>query len=48
MYIFVVALTWTMMKKEEQAVHIFGRNLLRIMYGSKYGDREWKIGRNEI
>jgi hypothetical protein len=38
--------TWTMTKKEEQAVLIFERKVFRRMYGDKYGDEEWKSRTN--
>ena len=38
--------TWTMTKKEEQALHIFERKILRRIYGPKYEDGEWKIRTN--
>jgi len=47
MYIFAVPLTWTMTKKEEQALLIFERKILRRIYGPKYEDGEWKIRRIE-
>jgi hypothetical protein len=34
--------TWTMTKKEEQAVLIFERKIFRRIYGPKYEDGEWK------
>ena len=34
--------TWTMTKKEEQALLIFERKIFRIIYGPKYEDGEWK------
>jgi len=37
--------TWTMMKKEEQALLIFERKIFRI-YGPKYEDGEWKSRTN--
>jgi hypothetical protein len=37
--------TWTMTKKEEQAVLIFERKIFRI-YGTKYEDGEWKSRTN--
>jgi hypothetical protein len=38
--------TWTMTKKEEQAVLIFERKIFRRIYGPKYGDGEWKSRTN--
>jgi hypothetical protein len=38
--------TWTMPKKEEQALLIFGRKIFRKIYGPKYEDGEWKIMTN--
>ena len=38
--------TWTMTKKEEQGLLIFGRKIFRRMYGPKYEDGEWKIRTN--
>jgi len=38
--------TWTMTKKEEQALLIFERKIFRRIYGPKYEDGEWKIRRN--
>jgi hypothetical protein len=35
-----------MTKKEEQALVIFERNMLRRIYGSKYEDGEWKSRKN--
>ena len=35
-----------MMKKEEQAVHIFERKIFRRICGAKYEDGEWKSRRN--
>jgi hypothetical protein len=43
----IVAETWTMTKKEEQALLIFERKIFRGMYGPKYEDGEWKSGRIE-
>jgi hypothetical protein len=34
--------TWTMVKKEEQALLIFERKIFRRLYGPKYEDGEWK------
>ena len=34
------------MKKEEQAVLIFGRKIFRRIYGPKYENGEWKSGTN--
>jgi len=41
-----VAETWTMTKKEEQAVLIFERKMFRRIYGPKYEDGEWKSSTN--
>jgi hypothetical protein len=38
--------TWTMTKKEEQAVLIFKRKIFGRIYGPKYEDGEWKIRTN--
>ena len=38
--------TWTMTKKEEQAVLIFERKIFRRIYGPKYEDGEWKCRTN--
>ena len=38
--------TWTMTKKEEQAVLIFERKIFIRMYGPKYEDGEWKSRTN--
>ena len=38
--------TWTMKKKEEQAVLIFERKIFRRIYGPKYEDGEWKSRTN--
>jgi len=38
--------TWTMTKKEEQALLIFERKIFRIIYGPKYEDGEWKSRTN--
>jgi len=35
--------TWTMTKKEENALLIFERKIFRRIYGPKYEDGEWKI-----
>jgi len=38
--------TWTVTKKEEQALLIFERKIFRRIYGPKYEDGEWKIRMN--
>jgi hypothetical protein len=38
--------TWTMTKKEEEALLIFERKIFRRIYGPKYEDGEWKIRTN--
>ena len=38
--------TWTMAKKEEQALLIFERKIFRRICGLKYEDGEWKIRTN--
>jgi len=38
--------TWTMTKKEEQALLIFERKIFRRIYGPKYEDEEWKSRTN--
>jgi hypothetical protein len=38
--------TWTMTKKEDQALLIFERKIFRTIYGPKYEDGEWKSSRN--
>jgi hypothetical protein len=38
--------TWTMTKKEEQALIIFDRKIFRRIYGPKYEDGEWKSRTN--
>jgi hypothetical protein len=35
-----------MTKKEEKALHIFGRKIFRGIYGAKYEDGEWKSRTN--
>ena len=35
--------TWTMTKKEEQALLIFERKIFRRIYGPKYEDGEWEM-----
>jgi len=37
---------WTLTKKEEQALLIFGRKILRRIYGPKYENGEWKSRTN--
>jgi len=39
--------TWTMMKKEEQAVLVFERKILRRIYGPKYENGKWKSRTNQ-
>ena len=34
--------TWTLTKKEEQALLIFERKIFRSIYGPKYENGEWK------
>jgi len=38
--------TWTMTKKEEQAMLIFERKIFRRIYDPKYEDGEWKSRTN--
>jgi hypothetical protein len=38
--------TWTITKKEEQALIIFERKIFRRIYGPKYEDGEWKSRTN--
>jgi hypothetical protein len=38
--------TWTMTKKEEQAVLIFERKIFRRIYSAKYEDGKWKSRTN--
>jgi len=38
--------TWTMMKREEQALLIFERKIYRRMYGPKFENGEWKSRTN--
>jgi hypothetical protein len=38
--------TWTITKKEEQALFIFERKIFRRIYGAKYEDGEWKSRTN--
>ena len=38
--------TWTMTKKEEEALLIFEREILRRIYGTKYENGEWKSRTN--
>ena len=40
--------TWTMTKKEEQAVSIFERKIFRRIFGPKYEDGEWKSRTNRV
>jgi hypothetical protein len=40
------AKTWTMTKKEEQALLVFERKIFGRIYGPKYKDGEWKIRMN--
>ena len=37
---------WTVMKKEEQALLVFGRKIFRRIYGPRYENGEWKIRTN--
>ena len=39
--------TWTLTKKEEQDLLIFERKIFRRIYGPKYENGEWKVGRIE-
>ena len=39
--------TWTMTKKEEQALLIIERKMFRRIYGPKYEDGEWRTRRVE-
>jgi hypothetical protein len=41
-----VAETWTITKKEEQALLIFERKIFGRIYGSKYEDGDWKSRTN--
>jgi len=38
--------TWTMTKKDEQAVIVFERKIFRRIYGPKYEDGKWKSRTN--
>jgi hypothetical protein len=38
--------TWTMTKKEEEALLIFERKIFRRIHGPKYKDGEWKSRTN--
>jgi hypothetical protein len=38
--------TWTLTKKEEQALQIFERKIFRRIYGPKYENGEWKSRTN--
>ena len=37
---------WTLTKKEEETLLFFERKIFRRIYGSKYGNGEWKIRTN--
>jgi len=37
---------WTLAKKEEKALLIFGRKMFRIIYGPKFRNGEWKSRMN--
>jgi len=37
---------WTLTKEKEQALLIFERKIFRIIYGTKYGNGEWKSRTN--
>ena len=37
---------WTLTKKEEQALLIFGRKIFRRIYGAKYENGEWQSRTN--
>ena len=39
-------MSWTLTKKEEQALLIFERKIFRTTYGPKYENREWKSWTN--
>ena len=41
-----IYLTWTLTKKEEQALLIFERKVFRRIYDPKYENGEWKSRRN--
>jgi hypothetical protein len=46
LYAYMHTETWTMTKKEEQALLIFERKIFRRIYGPKYEDGERKIRTN--
>jgi hypothetical protein len=39
--------TWTMMKKEEQALLVFERKIFRRIYGPTYENGEWRTRMNQ-
>jgi hypothetical protein len=38
---------WKMMKKEEEVLPNFEKKIFRRVYGPKYENGEWKVGRTE-